>query len=394
MNMESNSVLENAIVERISTSKEERITFAEYMDMVLYHPEYGYYSTKAVDIGKEGDFFTSVHLSPDFGEMLALQFVQMWEILGQPQSFSLVEMGAGQGYLAADILNFLQQHHADFFAVLEYTIVEKSPGLTAIQQQRLQSFNLRWCDIEDITNNSIVGCFFSNELVDALPVHQFALEQGKLREIYVGLHSTSDKFMREGEIKTGFTEITGELSTQRIKEYFELIDIDISSYTDDYRSEVNLAALDWLAMVAQKLQRGYILTIDYGYTAARYYNSRRNKGTLQCYYQHRRHDDPYILIGLQDITTHVDFTALERWGHKCGLENVGFTQQGLFLMALGLGERIAALSYSQLTLPQLLSRRDSLHQLIDPTGLGNFGVLIQSKGITSSYTLKGLTTPQ
>jgi SAM-dependent MidA family methyltransferase len=138
-----------------------------------------------------------------------------------------------------------------------------------------------------------------------------------------------------------------------------------------------------------------VLTIDYGYPATRYYHPRRSQGTLQCYYQHRYHDNPYIKVGEQDITTHVDFTALENWGKKCGLNPVGWTQQGLFLMALGLGDRIAALSYQQQSVSQLLKRREALHQLISPEGLGNFGVLVQSKGLTNTQSqlpLQGFIT--
>ncbi|UKO98122.1 class I SAM-dependent methyltransferase [Nostoc sp. UHCC 0870] len=394
--MDSNLALHTAIAHRISTSPQQRITFAEYMDMVLYHPELGYYSSNAVKIGfKGGDFFTSVTLDADFGELLAEQFLQMWKILGQPIPFYLVEMGAGQGLLALHILQYTQQHHPDFFSVLQYLIIEKSPGLQQEQQQRLQEFPVRWCSWEEISPNSIVGCFFSNELVDALPVHQFILESGELREIYVTIQ---EEQVGEG-VTPSFTEITGALSTPRLGEYFDLVGINFQQggYEDGYRSEINLAALDWLSIVADRLQRGYVLTIDYGYPANRYYNPRRSQGTLQCYYHHRHHNNPYINIGRQDITAHVDFTALERWGEPCGLDKVGFTQQGLFLMSLGLGNRIAALSYQEIPLSQLLQRRESLHQLIDPTGLGNFGVLIQSKGLPKQDTtqrLKGLTVPE
>jgi SAM-dependent MidA family methyltransferase len=379
------------IAEQIANSPQGRITFAEYMDLALYHPEYGYYSSNAVKIGfKDGDFFTSPSLGTDFGELLAAQFVQMWEILGRPVPFSVVEMGAGQGILALHILTYLHLHHPDLFEALEYVIVEKSPGLRQEQQQCLQNFPVRWCNLADIPTDAITGCFFSNELVDALPVHQFILEAGEVQEVYV---TTGD----EGD--TLFGEVTGEVSTPRLKEYFNLVGIDLAPtvYEDGYRSEINLAALDWLSIVADRLQRGYVLTIDYGYPAHRYYNPRRSQGTLQCYYQHRYHNNPYINIGQQDITAHVDFTALDRWGEQCGLENLGFIQQGLFLMALGLGDRIAAISDQKLPLAQLLQRRAALHQLIDPTELGGFGVLVQSKGlhkVESSQPLKGLTVPE
>ncbi|MEH2349399.1 MAG: class I SAM-dependent methyltransferase [Nostoc sp.] len=392
--MDSNPALCVAIANHITTSPQQRITFAQFMDLALYHPEYGYYSSDALKIGfKGGDFFTSPNLCADFGELLAEQFFQMWEILGKPIPFSLVEMGAGQGLLALHILKYHQQHYPDFFTALEYIIVEKSPTLRQEQQQRLQDLPVRWCNLEEIPPNAIAGCFFSNELVDAFPVHQFILETGELREIYV----TTDS--NEKETRLSFVEVTAEPSTPQLAEYLNLVEMDFSqsAYPDGYRSEINLAALDWLSIVADRLQRGYVLTIDYGYPASRYYNPRRSQGTLQCYYQHRFHDNPYINIGRQDITAHVDFTALERWGEKCNLKNIGFIQQGLFLMALGLGDRIAALSYQKQPLSELLQRRDALHQLIDPTGLGGFGVLIQSKGLNNTETsqpIKGLTLPK
>ncbi|MCF4968792.1 class I SAM-dependent methyltransferase [Nostoc sp. CMAA1605] len=395
--MNLNSALYQSIAHRIHHSPKQRITFAEYMNMVLYHPEYGYYSSNAVNIGfKGGDFFTSANLDTDFGELLAEQFLQMWEILGQPHPFILLEMGAGQGLLALHILNYIQQHRPNFFSVLQYWIVEKSPGLKQEQQQRLHEFPVYWYDWEEIAPNSIIGCIFSNELVDAFPVHQFILEAGELREIYVTLQTPVNTSVSS---TPSFTEVTGEPSTPQLAAYFDLIGIDLQrgGYEDGYRSEINLAALDWLSIVSDRLQRGYVLTIDYGYPANRYYNPRRSQGTLQCYYQHRHHNNPYINIGQQDITAHVDFTALEQWGKSCGLEKVGFTQQGLFLMALGLGNRIADLSYQKIDLSQLLKRRETLHQLIDPTGIGGFGVLIQSKGLSPqecTQPLKGLIVPQ
>ena len=181
-----------------------------------------------------------------------------------------------------------------------------------------------------------------------------------------------------------FTETISDLSTARLEQYWQLNHINLISgrYSADYRTEVNLAALGWLEKVSKKLQRGYTISIDYGYTADRYYNPMRSQGTLQCYYQHGYHNDPYINIGNQDLTAHVDFTAIQNQGESLGLQTVGFTQQGMFLMALGLGERIASISTSNGELQSLLRRRQNLHQLIDPMGLGKFGVLIQSQGLT------------
>jgi SAM-dependent MidA family methyltransferase len=402
--MNSTTALRESLIHSINTSPLHRITFAQYMNIVLYHPQSGYYSTAAVNLGKKGDFFTSVHLGADFGELLTEQFVQMWEILGRPKPFTLVEMGAGQGLLALDILKYIKREYPDFFDCLDCVIVEKSAVLREVQQECLEQFPVRWCSLEDIPSNSITGCFFSNELVDAFPVHQFIIENGQLQEIYVTTdENLTPKTSLDGTgLQNGnyeFTEVTGEPSTPELGKYFDLVGIKIteSAYIEGYRSEVNLAALQWLSIVSDKLQRGYVLTIDYGYPASRYYNPRRSQGTLQCYYQHHRHSDPYTNIGQQDITTHVDFTALEKWGKQCGLDKVGFTQQALFLMSLGLGTRIASLLHQQQPISQLLQRRDALHQLHDPMGLGGFGVLAQTKGLTEAENfnqLKGFVVPE
>ena len=397
-----NSELLAEVTNRITKTPQNRINFAEYMDLVLYHPQHGYYSQKAANLGKKGDFFTSVHLGSDFGEMLAVQFVQMWEILGKPKPFSLVELGAGQGYLALDILKYLQQHHSGFFAALEYSIVEKSPGLKQNQQQRLQEFSVQWCELENLPANKITGCFFSNELFDALPVHQFTVSEGGIKEIYVTTAAPQNRNESQNQLANNqfnnlFQEITDTPSTPQIQEYFQMLGVDMTTYPDEYRSEVNLNALDVLSAIADKLHRGYLLTIDYGYPENRYYNPRRSQGTLQCYWHHQRHNNPYINIGKQDITAHIDFTALEIWGDRCGLNKTGFTQQGLFLMALGLGKRISELSYTYKSVPELIKRRDSLQQLLDPLGLGGFGVLVQNKGLSETeknQPLQGFYEPQ
>jgi SAM-dependent MidA family methyltransferase len=384
--MSKSQQLKNIIKEKIASSPRQRITFAEYMALCLYHPHYGYYSSGAVKIGAKGDYFTSASLGADFGELLAGQFVQMWEILGNPISFTLVEMGAGQGELAQDILNHLAKHHPSFFDALEYLIVEESPALIQRQQELLKPWHcVKWVSWEEIPQKSVVGCFFSNELLDAFPVHQITIKNGQLEEIYVTV---------EGD-RIG--EISDRLSTSRLKDYFQLVGVNLPNpeYPENYRSEVNLAALDWLQRVVTRLKRGYIITIDYGYSANKYYHPQRFQGTLQCFYQHKRHSDPYLNIGDSDITCHVDFTAIERQGELLGLETIPLTKQGLFLMGLGLGERLAELSSGQHHIKEILQRRDALHQLIDPSGLGNFGVLIQSKGLNDQQKqilLKGAST--
>jgi SAM-dependent MidA family methyltransferase len=379
--------LKQIILAKIQANSDKRITFAEFMDLALYHPDYGYYGSGQVAIGAKGDFFTSSSLGVDFGELLAEQLAEMWVILDRPQPFQVVEMGAGLGDLAIDILNYWQSNYPDLLQNVKYSIIEESSSLIATQQEKLQSWQekgirLSWKSWSDLPNYSVTGCFFSNELIDAFPVHQVIWQDHQLQEIYVGEN--------QGEL----IEIIAELSTSKLLNYFQQVQINLDSgdYPEGYRTEVNLQALDWLNRVSQKLKQGYLLTIDYGYSAQKYYHPQRSQGTLQCYYQHRYHSDPLVNLGLQDITTHVNFTALENQGKSLGLETLGFTQQGLFLMSLGLGDRLTELSTGKFNFAEIFKRRDALHQLIDPTGLGKFGVLLQAKGLTpvqKTRSLKG-----
>ena len=375
------------------------MTFSEFMEIVLYHPEWGYYVTQNNQIGAAGDFYTSPHLSAEFGACMARQLVNCWENLGKPNRFDVVEMGAGQGIWAVDILQSIAQISPECDARLHYSIVERSPSLMRIQQQHLapwsKSGKVQWRSWETIPHASVQGCFISNELVDAFPVHRVTVEAGKLREIYVTWQG--DRFV----------SVSDALSTPRLTEYFENLGLDLCQLptAEGYQTEVNLNAIYWLTTVADRLERGYIITIDYGYPATRYYSPVRREGTLAGYFQHRANDTPYENIGLQDLTAHVEFTTLENHGKSIGLETCGITQQAMFLMALGLGQTIAALSQTgpQTIQPNAvqeindrLRQREALHRLINPMGLGNFLVLIQSKDITlpdASHSLLGLTIP-
>jgi SAM-dependent MidA family methyltransferase len=387
MNEANSSALYKIVSDKIANSPRSCITFAEYQDLVLYHPQYGYYNSGVVGIGATGDFFTASSLGADFGELLAIQFVEMWHELSCPVRFTLLEMGAGNGNLAQDILRYLMTNYREILPSLEYIIVEQSPALIKQQQQILSQFNhinVTWKDWSDIQDNSLVGCCFSNELIDAFPVHQIMISDRQIQEVYLTLKSGR------------FEEVSEEISTAKLQDYFDLVEIDIvnDNYQSGYRTEVNLCALDWLDTVNCKLQQGYLLTIDYGYPASKYYHPQRSQGTLKCYYQHRHHNNPYVNLGKQDLTTHVDFTALENYGKRQGLETIGLTKLAIFLMALGLGDRLKQLSNGKYNALQILQKRDALHQLINPLGLGGFYVLIQGKKLNlDRQFLKGLTTP-
>jgi len=347
------------------------IPFAEFMALALYDPQWGYYNRPQITIGRRGDFTTASTITVDFGELLTDAFVLMWQALGQPTPFTLLEMGAGDGQFAAAVLHYSQQMHPDFFAALDYAIQEQSPTLQQRQRQWLQPWGdrLRWLS-PDTVPAPFIGCIFSNELVDAFPVHRLQWQGTQWQELYVTLNA-------QGQ----FQDVLHPLKDDQIHQYFATVGIDPQQqhYSDGYRTEVNLQLIPWLKQVSQCLQRGFVLTIDYGYPAHQYYHPARCEGTLQCYYQHRYHDNPYRFVGTQDITAHVDITALERYGEQFGLHPLYITRQSLFLMALGLGNRLMAQQHTNGNLRQALSRHQSLHHLIDPLGLGGFYVVLQSK---------------
>ena len=393
------SELPNLISSRISQSPHQRITFADYMNWALYEPELGYYTAQRQKIGAGGDFVTSPHLGADFGELLAEQFLDLWISLERPIPFQIIEMGAGQGLIAADVLRYLREKsthpdYATFWQALEYIIIEKASVLIAEQQHKLKTFaadqKVTWTTWEEIPDRSVVGCFFSNELVDAFPVHRIEIQAGQIQEVFVGISTPLSEPIQ-------FTEIVAQPSTPALQKYLEKLDLDIKSYPDGYRSEINLAALDWLTTAAQKLAQGYVLTIDYGYTAAQYYSPQRPQGTLQCYYQQAHHENPYWAVGQQDITAHINFTALEQEGEMLGLQNISYVQQALFLMALGLGDRLnqnAATSAAHFM--DILRKREALHALMNPLGLGGFGVLLQGTANAPNleqYLFKGFSEP-
>ncbi len=378
--------LAQKIAARIAAQPNQRVTFADFMDWVLYEPELGYYS-RADRYALPADFVTSPHVSQDFATLLANQFVQMWHLLDSPANFTLLEVGAGSGVLARDLLMAIQKHYPEFAGVLTYKIAERSAGLQTSQQQQLQSQGVIWVDLNDLPANALTGCIFSNELVDALPVHRVTLHQGQLQEIYVTIQEEGDGIR--------FREEIGDLSTPRLRQYFEDLGIDFLSpaYPEGYQTEVGLAALDWLHSVGTVLQKGYLLTIDYGHTASRYYHPTRSQGTLMAYRRHQMQADLYAQIGQQDLTAHVNFSALEEQGKSLELQPLGLVTQEQFLSALGILDRLANLALISDDDPrQIMTQRQALHLLMDPLGLGGFYVMIQGKGLNSlpQTQLRGL----
>ena len=369
---EENSPLLSSIHDRIRV--EGRITFADYMAASLYEPGLGYYTSAGRKVGAEGDFYTSSNVHALFGRLLAREIVRMDELLGEPERFDLVEVGGGNGRLARDILDYLSAEAPATYARLACRLIEAEPTLRSVQAEMLGPHALRtsWSSPGELSSGklSLVGCVYSNELIDSFPVHLVEMTPHGLREIYVGL--------REGE----FMEEVGELSTLELAVYLERIGITLS---EGKRAEINLVAPRWLTGVAGSLRRGFVLTVDYGYEALDLFSPGRMAGTLLCYHQHQVEDSPYLRPGEQDITSHVDFTTLMKVGEDVGLATVWFGEQYRFLLAVGFMEEMMRLESSDAPLEEKLKVRLLMKKLILPEGgMGDtFRVLVQAKGVES-----------
>jgi SAM-dependent MidA family methyltransferase len=347
------------------------ITFEQFMETALYDQELGYYSQKERIVGRKGDFYTSSHLHPVFGAMLGRQVQEMWELMDRPGEFSVVELGAGEGYLCRDMLDSLKG--TEFFDSLRYTIIEINPAMRERQADILSPFagKVIWSpSVKQI--GKISGCIITNELLDAFPVHIVQMDE-ELQELYVA--ADGDNLHEE----------LGGLSTNDLADYFRDSAIELSK---GYRTEVNLKARKWLENMNRILMQGFVLTIDYGYSAGDYYAEDRNRGTLVCYYRHQLNEDPFSNIGEQDITAHLDFSSLKRWAGEIGMETIGFSGQGAFLVALGIDEEIQRLASSSENYLFELSR---IKRLILPEGMGeSHQVIVQVKNLNITE-LKGFT---
>ncbi|MCL5024245.1 MAG: SAM-dependent methyltransferase [Nitrospirae bacterium] len=349
--------LKKKIIEKIRS--EGPINFETFMEMALYYPGLGYYARDAAAIGRKGDFYTGSHLHPVFGAMLGRQLGEMWGALGRPATFDAVEAGAGMGYLAKDLLHYVQG--SSLFESLKYTIIELNPALRRRQQELLSEFGGKVGWVSSLHGlEPVMGCFFSNELLDALPV-RIIESDGELKEIYVSV--------REEE----FAEVR-MAAAEEVRSHFRDLGIALPA---GYRTEVNLKIREWVGGVIERLSEGFVLTIDYGYPAWDYYGEQRNRGTFLCYYRHQVNEDPYRNIGEQDMTAHVDFSSLKAWGEEAGLKTSGFCSQGTYLISLGIDEVITELC-GEAPDPFEVAK---IKGLILPEGMGeSHKVMIQYKG--------------
>lgn len=327
------------------------LSFARFMDLALYTPGLGYYSAGSRKFGVAGDFVTAPEISDLFSRCVARQCA---EILGEMRGGSILEFGAGSGVMAADVLRELE-----IVGQLPgaYLIMELSAELRARQRETL---DLRVPHLADCVHwldtlpPSMRGVVLANELVDAMPVHRFTATDRGFAEAYV--RSDGDNFawasleLRKGELLEAIEAAHAAL--------------DDVPWSLGYTSEINLAGSGWVRSLGSMLEEGAVLIIDYGFPRREFYHPDRNRGTLMCHYRHHVHDDPLVLVGLQDITAHVDFTALAEAATEAGLAVAGYTTQAHFLLGCGLlqllerageGNRLTHLSMAQqvkrLTLP-------------------------------------------
>ncbi|HET8923333.1 MAG TPA: SAM-dependent methyltransferase [Candidatus Acidoferrum sp.] len=356
------------------------LTFADYMRECLYHPVHGYYSM--ADAPRFADYYTSVDVHPVFGRLLARQFAEMWDKLRRPEEFTLVETGAGVGSLAMHVLDFCEGKFPAFYEALRYMAVERSAARRTQAAIRLERHSAagHFASSVEMPAHVPSGCLFSNELMDALPVHRITVESGALKEIFVGF--------RDGQ----FVDVTAPLSTCAINEYFAMQRVVLR---EGQQAEAGLEACDWITEVGRRLERGYVLTVDYGHPAADLFDDHHMRGTLLAYRDHRASEDYYASPGKQDLTAHVNFTALETWGKRSGLETAGFTSQTAFLLALGQGNEFADLYDRGQSESDQIRARLQLKTLIYPEGMGEqFQVLVQRKGVpeTPLLGLSGIGT--
>jgi SAM-dependent MidA family methyltransferase len=350
------------------------LTVAAFMDFALYDSEHGYYARTAQRSGRAGDFFTSVDVGPIFGELMEAQLAEMAGILSSRfsiPSVDLVEAGAGNGRLAADILRAAHAHHPGVYESLRLHLIEASAGARAAQRATLGETADRLASSGDTLPASFEGVLLANELLDALPVHQVVMRAEGLREVYVDV-SRSAKALAER-----LHLVEGPPSTPAIAAYLDRLGVTLEP---GWRVEINLRAVDWIRDAARRLRRGFIVLIDYGHEARELYSPTHSAGTLTAFARHQSSgpesppDAPAWLRhpGDQDLTAHVDFTSVRAAAEAEGLTTIAFLDQTYFLLGL----------LPSLMDPQSAIRNPQFKTLIIPGGIGStHKVLILGKDV-------------
>lgn len=344
------------------------IDFAQYMELALYAPGLGYYRGGAQKFGTAGDFVTAAELSPLFARCLARQFQQILAHLG---GGDLLEVGAGSGALAVDLLRELERLDS---LPQRYLILELSAELQQRQamliQHALPHLRVRVHWLQTLPAVPLRGVIFANELLDAMPVTRFRVSAHGTEQLHV--------VCEDGQLKW-----RAQPASEAVCERVQSLALPIP-----YLSEINLAAEAWVRSIAEHLQTGVLLLIDYGFPRAEFYHPQRNHGTLMCHYQHRAHDDPLILTGLQDITAHIEFTAIAEAGFDAGLAVLGYTSQAAFLLANGLHEFAEAAATSAVREHMDVARQ--VNTLTSPAEMGELYKVI-AFGRDIDIALKGFS---
>jgi SAM-dependent MidA family methyltransferase len=363
--------------QRSRIERDGRITFAHFMRAALYHPEYGYYVNSSARPGRGGDFLTAPEAHPIFGYTLARQLAQMADRLGQPNPFTVREYGAGAGTLALALLEGLDVERPDLLPTLRYEPVEINGARLSELRRTLidEGFDAQ---LGAPSDTPLTGCILANEFLDALPVHRVTMQDGTLLERYV--------VWRDG----WFAEEAGLPSTPDLERYLAEGGIELA---EGQVAEINLELEPWIGTIAAQLARGYVLLIDYGYRAERLFGPDFRDGTLRAYYQHTVSDDPFRAVGNQDLTAHVDFSALERAARAHGLCVLGLTTQADFLSGAGIGELlVAAQQWDGMTFDDYVALRSAVIRMIEPGAMGRFRVLILGRDVPLDEPLIGLST--
>jgi SAM-dependent MidA family methyltransferase len=366
------SRLELVEVIRAEIERDGRITFARFMELAVSHPEYGYYTSGDLRTGFGGDFLTAPETDPIFGQTVARQLIECWERLTRPTPFTIREAGAGRGMLAAHILSEIAERAPGLYTTLRYELSDLNPVRIDEALEFLAGHGFG-AQSHPASDTPITGVLLANELLDAFPVHRLVRRGGSLQEIYV---TFEDGWFRDE---------VGPLSDP------SLADLLCGAILQDGQSaEVSPAAVRWAKTISSQLSTGYALLIDYGYPASELYSAVRFDGTLKGYSQHDVTDDPYRRVGNQDLTAHVNFTAVSHAAQSSGLVELGLTTQAYFLAGLGIEQVLMEMQQTVSTQDYITARNAVMH-LIDPRGLGRFRVLILGKNVDPEPRLRGLS---
>jgi len=356
------------------------ISFAQYMALALHAPGLGYYSAGSSKFGDAGDFVTAPEISSLFSQCIARQCQQ---VIVDIDHAEILEVGAGSGVMGCDILLELERLEC---LPEKYSILEISADLRERQQKLFEQCiphllnRVQWLD--QLPAKGFSGVVLANELLDAMPVHRFNIEQQSVSELHIKISDSGD----------AFEWCQSELSDPRLSARLEAIRglLPEESQQQGYVSEINLAAEDWLRSIAQMMQQGLLLIIDYGFPVHEFYHPQRDEGTLMCHYRHRAHDDALILAGLQDITAHVDFTALAEAAHDSGMSVSGYTNQAQFLLATGITGVMAGLNEED-DLQRQIEIAQQIKKLTLPHEMGElFKVLALTKNLEQILVEKPL----